>query len=169
MKAGALQAAVQPVRLLPGEQHLGGRAGEHRQGRADRDRVAQADGTLGGRDADPVVALAAEQLGALVGVVAQGSEDRPGRGEQAVLAGGRGELAEPRAEDEAALQVAGDQPVVLERHGQPVGRRAGQAGGGDELGEGRRAGLERAQHDGRLVENADSTSVVHALILPSHA
>ena len=58
-----------------------------------------------------------------------GAEHRAGGGEQPVLAGGRGELAQPRAEDEAALQVAGDQAVVLERDGEPVGRRAGQAGG----------------------------------------
>ena len=114
-----------------------------------------------------MLALAAEQLGALVGVVAQGAEHRAGGREQAVLAGGRGELAEPRAEDEAPLQVARDQPVVLEGHGEPVGRRAGQAGGGHELGQGRRAGLERAEDDRRLVENADATSVVHVLILTS--
>ena len=54
-------------------------------------------GPLGGGDADALVALAAEELGALAGVVAQGAEHRAGRGEQAVLAGGRGELAEPRA------------------------------------------------------------------------
>ena len=120
---------MQPVRLLPGEQHLGGGAGAHRQRGADRDRVAQADRALGGRDADPLVALAAEELGALVGVVAQRAEHRAGGGEQAVLAGGRGELAEARAEDEAALQVAGHEPVVLEGDGQPVRRRAGQAGG----------------------------------------
>ena len=75
-----------------------------------------------------MLALAAEQLGALVGVVAQRAEHRAGGREQAVLAGGGGELAEPRAEDEAALQVAGDQPVVLERDGEAVGRGARQAG-----------------------------------------
>ena len=131
-----VQAAVQPVRLLPGEQDLGGRAGEHRQGGADRDRVAQADRALGGGDADALVALAAEELGALAGVVAQGAEDRAGRGEQPVLAGGGGELAEPRAEHEAALHVARDQAVVLEGDGQPVGRRAGQTGGGRPAGRG---------------------------------
>ena len=96
---------------------------------ADGDGVAQADRALGGGDADAVVALAAEELGALVGVVAQGAEDGPGGGEQAVLAGGGGELGQARAEDEAALQVAGHEAVVLEGDGQPVGRRAGQAGG----------------------------------------
>ena len=86
----------------------------------------------------------------------------PGGGEQPVLAGGGGELGQARAEDEAALHVAGDEAVVLQGDGQPVGRRAGQAGGRDELGEGGRAGLEGAEDDGRLVEDADSTSVVHA-------
>ena len=72
-------------------------------------------------------------------------------------------------EHEAALQVAGDEAVVLEGDGEPVGGRAGQAGRGDELGEGRRPGLEGAEDDGCLVENADSTGVVHGSILPSHS
>ncbi len=127
------------------------------------------DGTLGGGDADAVVALAAEQLGALVGVVAQGAEHRPCGGEQPVLAGGRCQLGEPGAEHEAPLEVAGDQAVVLQRHGQPVGRRAGQSGRGHQLCKGRRAGLEGAQDDGCLVENADPTRVVHGMILPSHS
>ena len=38
----------------------------------------------------------------------------------------------------------------------------------DELGEGGRAGLQGAQHDGGLVQHADSARVVHAPILPSH-
>ena len=154
-EGGALQAAVQAVGLLPREQHLGGRAGAHRQGRADRDRVAQADRPLGGRDADAVLALAAEELGALVGVVAQRAEHRPGGGEQAVLTGGGGELAQARPEDEPALEVAGHEAVVLQRDRQPVRRRSGQSGGRDELREGRRAGLEGAEDDGRLVEDAD--------------
>ena len=153
---GALQPAVQPVRLLPGEQHLRRGAGQHGQVGAHRDRVAQAHRPLGGRDADALVALAPEELGALVGVVAQGAEDRPGRGQQAVLAGRRGQLAEPGPQHEPALHVARDQPVVLERDGEPVGRRAGQPRGPDELGQRRRAGLEGAQHDGGLVENADA-------------
>ena len=87
---GALQPAVQPVRLLPGEQDLRGRAGVHRQRAADRDGVAQADRPLGRGHADPLVALAAVQLGALAGVVAQRGQHRPGGGQQPVLAGGRG-------------------------------------------------------------------------------
>ena len=52
VELGALQAAVQPVRLLPGEQDLRGGAGEHGQLDADRDRVAQTGRALGGGDAD---------------------------------------------------------------------------------------------------------------------
>ena len=50
--------------------------------------VAQAGGALGGGDADAVVALAAVQLGALAGDVAQPRQHRAGGGEQPVLAGG---------------------------------------------------------------------------------
>ena len=85
---------------------------------------------LGGRDADAVLALAPPQLGRLAGDVAQPGQDRAGGGEQPVLAGGRAQLGEPGAEDEAALHVAGDEPVVLEGHREPVGRGPGQPGGG---------------------------------------
>ncbi len=167
-EAGALEAAVQPVGLLPGEQHLGRRSGEHRQRGADRDRVPQADGPLGRGDADALVALAPVELGGLAGVVAQGREHRPGGGEQPVLARGRGELGEPRAEDEPALHVAADEAVVLQRDGEPVRGRPGQAGGGDELGQGGRPRLEGAEDHGGLVEHADSATLVHEAILPSH-
>src|SRR5689334_21416482 len=70
-EGGTLQAAVHALRVLPGEQHLGGRAGAHRELRADRDRVAQARGTLGGGDTHAVLALAAPELGGLAGDVAQ--------------------------------------------------------------------------------------------------
>ena len=58
-------------------------------------------------------------------------------------------------------------PVVLEGDGKAVRGRAGEPRGADELGESGRTGLEGAQHGGRLVEDADPTGVVHALILPS--
>ena len=76
------------VRLLPGEQDLSCGTGEHGQAGTDRDRVAQTHGALGGCHADALVALAAEELGALVGVVAQGAQDGTGGGQEAVLAGG---------------------------------------------------------------------------------
>ena len=53
----AAQAAVHPLALLPGEQHLRGRAGGHRQRGADRHGVAQPAGPLGGGHAHPDVAL----------------------------------------------------------------------------------------------------------------
>ena len=48
VEGGTLQAAVEPVGLLPGQEDLGSRAGEHRQAGTDGDRVAQAHGPLGG-------------------------------------------------------------------------------------------------------------------------
>ena len=146
---------MEAVGLLPGEQDLRGGAGEHRERRADRDRVAQTDGPLGRGDADALVALAAEELRALVGVVAQGSEHGTGCREQTVLARGRGELAEPRTEHEASLHVPRHETVVLERDGQTVGRGTCESGGSDELGEGGWARLEGAEHRGGLVENTD--------------
>src|SRR5699024_4868363 len=58
--------------------------------------------------------------------------------------------------------------VVLEGDRQSVGRRPRQTRGGDELRQGRGAGLQGAEHDGGLVENANSTTVVHVVILTSH-
>ena len=52
----------------------------------DGDGVAQAHGALGRGDADPLVALAAVELGRLAGVVAQRDEHRARGGEQPVLA-----------------------------------------------------------------------------------
>ncbi len=97
----------------------------HRQLRPHGDRVAQPRRTLGRRDADPVLTLAPPQLGGLAGDVPQPCQDGPGRGEQAVLAGSGAELGEPGTEDEAALHVAGDEPVVLEGDREPVGGRPG--------------------------------------------
>ena len=114
-----------------------------------------------------MLALAAPQLRGLPGDVAQSGEHRAGRGEQAVLAGRRGELGEPGAEDEASLHVAGHQPVVLEGHREAVGGGPGQPGAGDEAGQGGRSGLESGEHEGGLVEHADARSVVHMPILSS--
>lgn len=97
---------MQAVRLLPCEQDLGCRTGEHRKAGTYRDRVAQTHGALGGRHTDALVALMAEELGAFVGVVAQGAQDRTGGGEEAVLAGGCRQLTETGAQHETALHVA---------------------------------------------------------------
>jgi hypothetical protein len=121
------------------------------------------------RHADALVALATEELRALVGVVAQGAEDRAGCREETVLAGSRCELAQAWPEDETSLHVARHEAVVLEGDRQSVCRWPGEAGGADELRQRGRACLEGAEYCGGLVENADSTRVVHALILTSQA
>ena len=148
---------MQTVGLLPGEQHLGRGAGLHRQRRADGDGIAQTHRAIGGRHADALVALAAEELGALVRVVAQRAEDGPGGGEQAVLTGGGGEFDESGAEDEASLHVTGHEAVMLQRDREAVGGRASEAGGCDELGEGGGPCLEGGEHDCSLVEDSDAT------------
>ncbi|GAA0853677.1 hypothetical protein GCM10009525_83970 [Streptosporangium amethystogenes subsp. fukuiense] len=57
--------------------------------------------------------------------------------------------------------------MVLQGYGQPVGGGTGQAGGVDELCEGRRAGFKGVEHEDGLVQYADSARVVHTPILPS--
>lgn len=159
---------MQAVGLLPREKHLGCRTGLHGQGRADGNRVAQTHGAVRGGDADALVALTAEELRTLVRVVTQSPENRAGGGEEAILTRRGSEFDEARAEHEATLHVACDEAVVFESHGQAVSGGAGQAGGRHELSQGGRTGFERRKHDRSLVENADSTRVVHVLILQSH-
>ena len=160
------QALVHALGVLPGEQDLGGRAGGHRQLAADRDGVAQAGRPVGGGDADPEVALAAIQLGRLAGDVAQAGQHGSGRREQPVLASGRGQLAESRAEHEPALDIAADEAMMFEGDRESMGRRAGQPGGRHEAGERCWSRFECGQHERGFVENADSARVVHVLILP---
>ncbi|MDQ1483439.1 MAG: hypothetical protein QOF35_1515, partial [Actinomycetota bacterium] len=134
-----------------------------------RDRVPQPHRTFGGRNADALVALAPEKLGALVGVVAQSSQDRPRSSQQAVLTGRCGQLAAAGTKDVSTLHVPCDQAVVLEGDRKPMCSGTGQSGGSDQLRQRRWPGLEGAQNDRGLVKNADSARVVHALILPSQS
>jgi hypothetical protein len=60
---------------------------------------------------------------------------RPGRDDERIGQRSR-QLAEPRPEHESPLGVARDQAMYLERDGQPVRGRSGQAGRVHELGEG---------------------------------
>ena len=114
-----------------------------------------------------IVTLPAEHLSGLAGDVPQPSQHRSRGGQQPVLTGCRGQLAEPRTEHEAALQIATDQPMMLKGDGEPMGGRSGQSGGRHQTGQGGRSGLQGAEHQGGFVEDADPARVVHALILPS--
>lgn len=155
-----VQTPVKPVGLLPRQKHLRGRPRLHRQGRADGNRIAQANRSLGGCHAHPLIALAAEKLGGFARVVAQRGQNRAGGGEEAVLAGCRGQLAEPRAEDETPLHVAGNQAVVLERDGEAVDGRPRQMRRGHQLRERLGSGFEGAENGCGLVEHSDAGAVV---------
>ena len=126
---------AQSIGVLPRHQHLCGRSGLHRHHRTDGHRVAQPRGPIGGCNADALIALSAIQLRALACGFAQSREHGSGRGQQSILARGGGELAATRAEDETALQIAADQPVMLEGDGQAVGSGPGEPGGGHQSGE----------------------------------
>ena len=142
----------------------------HGHGGAHGNGVAQADGALGVGHADAHVTLTAVELRGLMGLVAQRRQHRSGGGQEVVLARGAGQLGEPGAQDETSLGVPGHQAVELQRDRDAVRRGAGQVGGGHELGQGCRARLQRAHHQGRLVDHADAAAVVlkgavHTLIL----
>jgi methylated-DNA-[protein]-cysteine S-methyltransferase len=166
-EGGALQSAVHALGVLPGEEHLCGRPGGHGELAADRHAVTQAGRTVRRCDAHPELALPPEQLRRLAGDVAQPSEHGARGGQQAILPGGGRELSQSRAKDEPPLRVASDQPVVLQSHGEPVGRRAREPGAGHEACQRRRTRLECGKDESRFVEYADSARVVHASILPS--
>ena len=140
--------------------------GGHRQPGADRDGVAQPAGALGGGDADPRGAVPDVELGALAAGVAQG--DQVPAGELGEVGAAAAELGERRAGRPGALGGAPDQPVPLQGHGQPVGRRPGQAGAADELGERRRLVGDGAENGHRFVQDGDGVRLSHTAILASH-
>ena len=114
-----------------------------------------------------MVSLPAEQLCALPGGLPQPRQHRACGRQQAVFARRSGELAETRAEDEPAVQIARDHPVVLQGHCEPVSGGSSQTGGADQVRQRGGSRLEGRKHQGSLVEDADSTRVVHEPILPS--
>jgi len=67
------------------------------------------------------------------------------------------------------LHVTRHEAVVLERDGETMRGRTGQPGGGHELRQGGGSGFKSAQHDRGLVQNADSASIVHSMILASQS
>jgi 3-isopropylmalate/(R)-2-methylmalate dehydratase large subunit len=164
---GILQTAVQPLRFFPGQQDLRCRTSGHGQLTSDGDGVPQTRWAFGGGYADALVALATEELRRLAGDVAQASKHRAGGGQQSIFSGCRGQLAKPRTEDEATLQVAGHQTMVFEGHGQSVSGRSRQPGRLDEARKGGRTSFESGQYEGGLVKDTHSARVVHAVILPS--
>lgn len=125
---------MEPIGLLPRKQNLGGGAGEHGQGGSHRNGIAQAAKiAFRGGDADADLALATVQLGGFAGVITQGDEDGLGGRDERIATRGGGELLHSRAENETALHIPGDKPVIFQGDGEPVGGGAGESGSCDEL------------------------------------
>lgn len=154
--------------VLPCQEDLGSRSGFHGKLRAHRDGVPEPDGTFGGGDADAPVALAAEDLGAFAGGIAQLHEYRAGGGDQAVFACSGCELNEPAAEDKPSLDIPAYEPVMDKGKSEPMHRWPGQASSRYELRQGGGSGLQCVKHMGRFIDDTDSARIVHVLILPSH-
>ncbi|MCW2667820.1 MAG: 3-isopropylmalate dehydratase, large subunit, partial [Frankiales bacterium] len=79
-----------------------------------------------------------------------------------------GELAQPGPEPPAPLAVADEQPVHLQRDGEPVGGRPRQPGALGQRGQAGRALLHGVENENSLVKDANSATVFHEVILPSH-
>ncbi|MCO5595381.1 hypothetical protein L7F22_049423 [Adiantum nelumboides] len=154
-------------RVAPGGEHLRPGARGHRQPGPDGHGVAQAGRRLGVRDADPVDPVAAVELDALAGDVAQPGEHGGGGVEQRVRPPAR-ELAEGRARVPAPVRCAQQHPVRLEPDGEPVGRGPRQAGALTELRQAARPLRRRPENPHGLVEHADPARLSHVPILTSH-
>ena len=96
---------------------------------------------------------------------------RPGAGRPARRGRRRSRPSSASAGPGAQAPVGGapDEPVPLEGDGQPVGRRPGQAGAADELGEGRRLVGDGAENGHRFVQDGDGVRLSHTAILASHS
>ena len=84
------------------------------------------------------------------------------------MPGGSGEFAAARTNNEAALQITADEPMVLQRSGESIGRRSRQPRDSHEVAQRQRSGFEGAKDEGGLVEHTDAATVVHGARLPSH-
>jgi hypothetical protein len=63
---------------------------------------------------------------------------------------------QPQTQGESALVVAPHEPVDFEAHGQPMGRRPGQACGGHELGQRPGTLFERPEDRYRFVQHTNA-------------
>lgn len=153
--------------VFPGQQDLGCGAGLHGKLRTHRDGVSKANGAFSRGNAYAPVALAPENLGALACGVPELHQHWACGSDQAVLACGGRQLNEPAAEDEPALDVTADQPVVDQCQGKPVDGGPGESRGRHKLRQGGGSGLKCVKHMGRFINDTDSTRIVHVMILPS--
>ena len=154
--AGSAQAAST---LAPEPAVIGSR-------RADRHGVAQPARRLRRGDADAVRAVAAVELHALAGDVAQPGQHR-GRGLQQRVDAAVRELGQRRPGPPAPVRSAVQQSVHLQPHREAVRGGAGQAGAGAQLGQPARLRGRRAQHPHGFVEYADAARLSHEAILTS--
>ena len=160
----------QPGDLLggrEGEQRVRGGAGGHRQPGADRHGVAQPAGALGGGDAHPGRRRRARRTGRSRRSRRAGSTRcRPARSARSAPPRPSSASAGPGAH--APSCGAPDQAVPLQRDGQPVRGRPGQAGAADELGERGRLVGHGAENGHRFVQDGDGVRLSHTAILASH-
>ena len=103
-----------------------------------------------------------EPLTAFHTALAELSSNKKGKAKNVLLA-----FSDPRAEDEPALHVPREEPVVLKGDRDTVRSGTGQPGRRHELGERRGTALHGGQHGDGLVEDAHAARVIHILILPS--
>ncbi|OIQ69627.1 hypothetical protein GALL_487690 [mine drainage metagenome] len=104
---------METVGLFPSEQYLRSRASLHRKNRPNRDRIAEAGKSFGGGHTDTLIALAPVQLSALARGISERIQGRHRNGDQSILASRSGQLHDAWPENEPALEIARDDPVML--------------------------------------------------------
>ena len=165
-EGGLEQTLVHAVGVFPREQDLSSRSGIHGELAANRDRVAEACGPVGGGDAYAEIALAAIKLSRFAGDVPQASEDRAGGGKESIFAGSGGELAKARAENEATLHIARYEPMMFKSDRKTMRGGSCESSARHESRKSCRPWFESGQDECGFVKNAHSARVVHVLILP---
>ena len=132
----------------------------HRQPRADRHGVAQAAGGFGRGDADALGAVAAVELHALAGDVAQPGQHGRGRLQQRVDAA-RGQLGQRGARPPLPSEPRCSRPCTSSPTASRCAVARGQPRALTQLGQPARLGRGRPQHPHGFVEHADPAMLSH--------
>ncbi len=156
-----------PARLA--RQHPTGRTDVERQQRPLRHDPPQTVGRLERQHAASLISLTDEELHALTRVVAELLEHRPSELDEREPCGGcLAECDETQPEVEAAVGIAPQEPVRLQRGGQAMRGRAREAGRRLQLAQRAGGGGDGLHHQHGLVEHADARYAVHIARSLSH-
>jgi hypothetical protein len=111
---------MQFVGIFPSQKYLRGRSCIHCQRCTDGNRVAQSRESFSGCDADAHISLAAIELCALTRRITKCGECGGCSGKQSIFTSRCGELARTRTEDEATIEIAGNETMKFQSDSKSV-------------------------------------------------